>query len=461
MKTKLLPTNLSKRLKSLSKNKDIQRKLLITAMLIVVYRLMSNIPIPGIDPEAFKDAFGNNPFNNIFTIISGGRLDRPSVVAIGIAPYINASIILQLLTTIVPRLEDLSKQGETGRNKINQYTRLLTVPLAAIQSVMIYTILTNPSITGSAGVTNLIEPLKGIHLVAFVLTLTAGSLFLMWIGELITENGIGNGASVIISFGIISSIPSLILADITGLRADWDNFIAGNFNFLLSDNFLLFYGVILMVIAMIVVIVSINEASKRVPIMYARRVRDGGAAENHLPLKLNQAGVIPVIFSQALLTFPQIISSFILSVRDSGRLYDIAVDISQSPFTQINNYEYVITYFVLTIAFAYFYTYVIVKPEELAKNLQKSGAFVPGIRPGNDTIRYLTGVTTRLTLFGGLFLAIIAVLPITISIIEGSNNLNVLSGIGGTSLLIIVGVFMDAYRQTASLKSVVSYEKYA
>lgn len=463
MSITLLPATLRKRLKKLSQNRDIQRKLIITLGLIVVYRLMSNIPIPGVDPQAFQDAFGDTPFNNIFTIISGGRLDRPSVVAIGIAPYINASIILQLLTTVIPRLEDLSKQGEIGRNKINQYTRLLTVPLAAIQSVMIYTILTNPSITGGAGVSNIIEPLKGIDLVVFVLTLTAGSIFLMWLGELITENGIGNGASVIIALGIISTIPSLVLADISGLRSDWDNFLAGNFDFLFSDNFLLFYGVILMVIIMIAVIVFVSESAKKVPIMYARRVRDGGAAENYLPLRINQAGVIPVIFAQALLTFPQIISSFIITVSkdESGKLYDFAQDLAQSPFTRFNTYEYIVTYFVLTLAFAYFYTYVIVKPEELAKNLQKSGAFIPGIRPGNDTIRYLNSVTAKLTLFGGLFLAVVAVLPIVVSVIEGSNNLNVLSGIGGTSLLIVVGVFMDAYRQAASLKSVVSYEKYA
>lgn len=443
----------------ISPNKEIRRKLLITVALVFVYRLMAAIPIPGIDPQVFKDVFGDTPFNNIFTVISGGRLDQPSIVAIGIAPYINASIIMQLLTTVIPKLEELQKEGESGRNKINQFTRILTVPLAAIQAFMIYTILTNPSIAGS-GVSDIIEPLSGINLAAFVITLTAGAIFLMWIGELITEHGIGNGASLIIAFGIISSLPSLILSDITGLRADWDNFLAGNFDFLFSDNFTLFYIVMAMVVVMVVIIVFMNEATKNIPIMYARRVREAAGAENYLPIKLNQAGVMPVIFAQALITFPQILSSIIISITDEGKFYDFAVKISQSKITQFQSVEYVVSYALLTIIFAYFYTYVVIKPEEIAKNLQKSGAFIPGIRPGNSTIQYLNQVTLRLTFFGGIFLAVIAVTPTTISLIEGSNNLAVLSGIGGTSLLIIVGVFMDVYRQMNSLKSFVSYEKY-
>jgi preprotein translocase subunit SecY len=327
---------------------------------------------------------------------------------------------------------------------------------------MIYTILTNPTLTGGAAVGDLVQPLTGVDLVAFVLTLTAGSIFLMWLGELITENGIGNGASLIITFGIIAAVPRFLTTDLSNLASDWQNFLAGNFNFLFSNDFIAFYIIIAIIIAMTVVIVYFNEATRRIPIMYARRFRGSGGsdAENYLPIKLNPAGVIPVIFAQALVTFPQIISSFILSVRDSGRLYDFANELNQSAFLQFDTIEYILTFFVLTVGFTFFYTYVIVKPEELAKNLQKSGAFIPGIRPGNSTINYLNAVTARLTLWGSLFLATISVIPIAFSIFQGQESTSVLSIIGGTSLLITVSVFMNVYRKANSLKSVVSYEQY-
>ncbi|MFW5702481.1 MAG: preprotein translocase subunit SecY [Candidatus Dojkabacteria bacterium] len=442
-------------------SKSIARKLLVTVAVLVVYRFMATVPIPGVDAQAFQDTFGDTPFTNIYSLISGGRLDKPTIVAIGIAPYINASIIMQLLQTVVPKLEELRKEGESGRNKINQYTRLLTVPLALIQSIMIYTILTNPEITGGA-VGNVIQPLTGIELVTFVITLTTGSIILMWLGELITEHGLGNGASLIITFGILATLPSLITSDITGLNADFEQVRAGNLDFLTSNSFLLFYVILAIVVGMTFIIVYGNEAMKKIPILHARRYRGDASSgvENFLPIRLNPAGVIPVIFAQAMLTFPQIISSFILSIREAGRLYDFALDLQNSPIFLFNTWEYVVLFGLMTFGFTYFYTFVIVKPEEIAKNLQKSGAYIPGVRPGTATIDYLNQTTIRLTLFGGTFLAGISVVPIIVSIIEGSGTLTILSGIGGTSLLIIVSVFMDSYRKAQALSSFESYDEF-
>jgi len=422
---------------------------------------MSGVPLPGVNPAAFRQVFGDNPFNNVFTIISGGRLDQPSLVAIGVAPFINASIIIQLLTTVIPRLEDLNKQGEIGRRTLNQYTRLLTIPLSIVQSIMIYSILINPSFVGGvAGANNLLKPLHGGPLVALILTLAAGSILLMWIGELITENGIGNGASVIIAFGIISSLPRLILGEINGLNSDWQSVLSGNYRALFSNSFLLFYLVIFIIIVMIFLIIYVSEAVRKIAVMYAKRVRVGNSAESYLPIKLNQAGVMPVIFAQALLTFPQIISSFVLSIKSAGRLHDWATLVSNWEILKITSISHVIAFILLIIAFTYFYTYVVVKPEELAKNLQKSGAFIPGVRPGNGTVSYLNSVTLKLTMFGAVFLAIIAIIPSLLNIFEGSQRFTILSGIGGTSLLIVVGVFMDSYRKMQSLKSVQSYESF-
>lgn len=456
-------TTVSKFLERLRKffgAKEITNRILLTAFIIVVFRLLAAIPLPGVNIEAFRQVLSDSPFSNVFTLISGGRLDSPSLVAIGIAPYINASIVIQLLTTIVPRLEELSKQGEIGRRKINQYTRWLTLPLAVLQSIVIYSIFTNPSVSGSASISSVINNISGFELIVFITTLTTGSMLLMWLGELITEYGIGNGASVIIAFGIIASLPSLVLGQISGLSADWQNFLAGDLRSLLSTNFVLFYSVILIIIIMTIVIIYTSEAVRKLIVVYAKRYRGSAAASSYLPVKLNQAGVMPVIFAQALLTFPLIIASFILSVRDSGRLYDFAQQLQTSRLLQANSLEHIVLLVLLIVIFTYFYTYVVIKPAEIAKNLQKSGAFLPGVRPGNETIKHLGIVTARLTFFGGVFLAVIAVIPSVLVLFEPTQQLTILSGIGGTSLLIVVSVFMDSYRKMIALRSIQNYEIY-
>lgn len=437
----------------------ITRKIMFTLLMLVVFRLMANVPLPGVDPRTFRDAVGDSPFNNIFTVISGGNLDKPSLAALGVAPYINASIIMQLLSSVVPKLEELRKEGQSGRDRINQLTRLLTVPLAFIQSIMIYYILTNPQLTGGLA-SGVVGQLSEIELVAFIVSLTVGSIMLMWIGELITQYGLGNGASLIIAFGIIASIPSLVISEISGLATDWVAFLNGNLQSLTSQNFLLLYGVIVAVILMVLFTVFVNEALRKVEIRYARRFGSQSDVNNFLPLKLNQAGVMPVIFAQALITFPQIIGNFIVSVRDSGRLYDFAQSVANSNFFDFTSPEYLLVYSILIVGFSFFYTFVIVKPEELVENLQKSGAFIPGIRPGKTTLRYIIGIIIKLTIFGSAFLVIISITPNIVSLMSGTNQLTVLSGIGGTSILIIVGVFMDMYRKGRSLNSVENYDSF-
>ncbi len=456
--TKIIPQGLREKVASFWNNKEIRNKVLFTLFMVVIYRVLAGVPLPGIDPNAFKDALSGTPFNNIFTAISGGRLDQPSLAAIGVGPYINASIVIQLLSTVIPKLEELTKQGDTGRRKLDQYTRWLTVPLAVLQSVMIYSILTNPDLAGSGA--NVLDSLSGVNLLAFLFSLTAGSLVLMWIGELISEHGIGNGASIIIAVGIIANIPSLVIGEIQGLEADWNMVLQGNIQSLFSNNFILFYLVIFAMIAMVVAVVFVTEAVRKIPVKYAKRFRQGNVAKNFLPLKLNQAGVMPVIFAQALLTFPQIVSSFIISIRDAGRLYDFASSILNSPFAQATSPQYIISFVVLIVGFTFFYTFVVIKPEQIANNLQKSGAFIPGIRPGKSTIDFLNYTTLKLTLFGAAFLAIIAIVPSLLTMIENTQSLTIFSGIGGTSLLIVVGVFMDAYRKMQSLESVQNYEMF-
>jgi preprotein translocase subunit SecY len=437
---------------------DITTKIIFTLLMVVVFRAMASIPLPGINLNTFHEVLNGNALSNIFTVISGGNISRPSLVAIGVAPYINASIIIQLLTTVIPKLEDLSKEGQTGRDKINQITRLLALPLAFLQSVMIHVLLTseNQNFGGT------FAKLEGIQWVAFVLSLTAGSMLLMWLGEQITEKGVGNGASLIIAVGIIANIPGIVLSQISGLASNWSSFLGGNVQALASTEFRLFYVVILIVILMVVFITFVNEAMKKVPIRHARRYRADNLVENYLPLKLNQSGVMPVIFAQAMLTFPLIISTFIVNWRHSGRIYDFATSIVNANFFKNRNWEYELALVLLIIVFAYFYTYVVVKPDELAKNLQRSGAFVPGVRPGTETIKYINDITLKLTLFGALFLGIITTIPYIFNFFNsGSNNgLTILSGLGGTSLLIVVSVFMDVFRKLESLKSDQNYELY-
>ncbi|MCA9382106.1 preprotein translocase subunit SecY [Candidatus Dojkabacteria bacterium] len=417
---------------------DVRKRLLFTLGIIVIFRLLASIPIPGVSPTTLQEAQsqGGSAFFALFTLLTGGQVDNVSLVAIGLAPYITASIILQLLGTVIPKLEDLTKEGERGRQIINQWTRYITFPLALLQSIVIYTILKNPPI-------QIVPDLNGIYLVAFLLSLTAGTVLLMWLGELITESGVGNGASLIITLGILASLPGLLSQDIKSVPID--------------TIVLVLIGLMLMIL----IIVYVTEAVRKIPIQYARRVRGNkisGMQDSYLPLKITTAGVMPVIFAASLLTFPQIIAQFLLNiVNPATRIYPILESISTLSTQHRTLYESI--YFVLIIAFTIFYTFVAFKPKDAADNLKKSGGFIPGIRPGKATQDHLTSVLMRLTIVGALFLAGVAIVP---SFIRDSNlQLAVISGIGGTSILIVVSVMLDIYRQVQAMLVTRSYDIYS
>ncbi len=410
---------------------DIRRRILYVLGLLIVFRLLASVPVPGIDAAQLKSFVGNNPLFGLLDLFSGGGLASFSVVALGMNPYINASIIMQLMTGVVPSLQALSREGEYGRNKINQYTRYLTVPLAMLQSYGFLALLNyNQVLTGGFN-------LASFETLTQIATLTAGSIALMWIGELITERGIGNGISFIIFAGIVSRAPGAI---------------AG---FAANPNIAAFVAFGIVAIAAVGVIIYIQEGQRRIPIQYASRVRgrrmySGG--QTFLPLRVNQAGVIPIIFAVSILLFPQQLASYFTNseipvVQNVAR--GIVTIFSQgSPL-------YIVLYFLLTMGFTYFYTAFTFKPDETAEQLRKNGGFIPGIRPGRPTQDYLARVVTRITFAGALFLAIVAVSPSIIALIF--TDLSTL-GLGGTSLLIVVSVVVETMKQIEAQLMMRNYE---
>lgn len=419
------------------KTPDIRRRVLFTLLMLLVFRLLAAIPLPGINGDAFREFFGNNPFGNIFTLVTGGRLDNPSIVAIGLASYINASVMLQLLQTVIPKLEELSKEGERGRQLINQYTRYLTVPLTILQALVIYTILEKqfPNLVGEPSV---------VEIATMVASLTGGTILLMWISELISEEGVGNGTSFIIFAGIIASLPGLISRDLD----------------LIAYDQVLLASLIIGALIMIAGIVFVTEAVRKIPIQYARRVRGRmmyGGQSSYLPLKINQAGVMPVIFAASLLTFPQILTQFFISASNPSSIFYKISEKLNLLYSGEYLWVYNLLYFVFIVAFSFFYTFVVLNPNEQAENLQKSGGFIPGIRPGKSTAKHITDILIRLTVIGSLFLATVALIP---SVARRGTELAVLSGIGGTSILIVVGVILDTVRQLKSMVVTRSYEAY-
>jgi preprotein translocase subunit SecY len=414
-------------------NKDIRNKLYFTILIFFVFRLFSFLPIPGVNLLKLKELFSSSQFLSLLDIFSGGTLINFSVMALGLNPYINASIIIQLLTLVLPKLEALSKEGEQGRSKINQYTRFLTLPIALIQTVVIYTLLRGQ---------NIIAQLDLIPFIAFIATMVAGTYVLIWFGELLTEFGLGNGISLIIFAGIVGRLPVIIgqAFSVTNEEA--------------ITQYLVF-GFVTLLIIMVVTIM--NEAVRKVPIFYAKRQRAGGlsqTSQNFLPLKLNQAGVVPIIFAVAFVLFPQMIAR-IFTTNPNEAVRNISNSIVNFFVPGTASYE--LSFFILVFAFTFFYTIVVFNPTKISDDLQKNGGFVPGIRPGAETKSYLTQLVYRLTLCGGLFLGLIAVLPSIISSIIGvGNNL----AIGGTSILIAVSVVLETYKKVESHGTSVDYSKF-
>lgn len=407
------------KLKLIATDRSLRKKILFILFALVLFRLGANIPVPGVDPSTIGAFFQNNQFFGLFNIFSGGGLSNLSIFMLGVAPYITATIIMQLLTMIFPKLKEMyHEEGELGRKKFTQYSRLLTVPLAALQGFGLLALLANQGILGE---------LSGFERIINIIVITAGSVLLMWIGELISEFGIGNGVSLIIFAGIVASIPS-VLAQLI-------------FNFQVSQ-IPLYLGFLLAAIVIISGVIIITEAERPIPITYAKRVRGMrvyGGLSTYLPLRVNQAGVIPIIFALSILLFPQILIRF-LGSTDSAFL----VRVSNFLTSLIDNlWIYGSLYFILVFVFTYFYTAVTFDPDAISTNLQKSGAFIPGVRPGVPTSLYISKILGRITLVGASFLGLIAVLPFIMQAITKNPAL----AIGGTGLLIVVSVVLDLIKK--------------
>ncbi|MCR4443128.1 MAG: preprotein translocase subunit SecY [Peptococcaceae bacterium] len=391
---------------------DLRRKIIFTLAMLLVFRLGAHVPIPGIDTQVITDLISKGQLLGFFDIISGGAFKKFSIFAMSITPYINASIIMQLLTVVIPYFERLAKEGEEGRKKMTEYIRYGTVILGFIQALGI-----------SIGLRSAIINPGWTSTLIIALSLTAGTAFLMWLGELITEKGIGNGISLIIFAGIVSRVPA-------GIVAVYEYLVAGTTNIFVI---LLFAVVALAVIAGIV---AIQEGQRRIPVQYAKRVvgrKIYGGQSTHIPLRVNQAGVIPIIFAISIMMFPGTIASWFPTNK-------FAIWVSN--FFNFRTVWYNILYALLIIFFTYFYTAITFNPNDVADNLKKYGGFIPGLRPGRPTAEYITKVMNRVTLAGALFLAAIAVLP---SATMSATNLPLY--FGGTSLLIVVGVALDTMKQ--------------
>lgn len=413
------------------KIKDLRKKILFTAFIFLVFRIFAQVPVPGVDIGKLKDIFAQSQLLSLLDIFSGGTLANFSVLSLGLNPYINASIIMQLLQMVFPKLEELAKEGESGREKINQYTRYLTVPLATVQAFGIYILLQNSKILQS------VTPLT---LLSLVFSITAGTIFLMWLGELISEKGIGNGISMIIFAGIVGRLPISLFQQ------------ASLFDPSQFKNLIIF---IVMALLVVVSIVIVTEARRPIQVHYSRRGQGGsaGSTSSFIPLRLNQAGVIPIIFAVSLILLPSTFARFF--ERSPNALIANFSQSLQKAFDP-GSVVYNVSYFVLVIAFTYFYTTVAFNTKQLSEMLMKQGSFLPGIRPGSPTKKYLDYVSLRITLFGALFLGLIAILPSVGQSLTGIQSLL----IGGTGLLIVVSVVLETTKQVESQLVMSDYDSF-
>lgn len=405
-------------LKNSIQSPEVRRKLLFTAFVFLVFRIFAHIPVVGVDLQQLQALFGQNQFLGLLNLFSGGTLANFSIMALGLGPYINASIIIQVLTMVFPKLEELQKEGDQGRKKINQYTRFLTVPLAVLQSIGIYALLRSQGFISNLG---------PIDLITFILTLVAGTMFLVWLGELITERGVGNGISILIFAGIMAGLPTVV----------------GQVATTTSTEDLIQLGIFLALgLAVIVSIILVNEATRQITVHYAKRMRGNkmyGGQSTHLPLRLNQAGVIPIIFAVSLVLLPSLVANYLMTARNVT-LANIGQFIIA--WFDPNGLAYNVVYFLLVVGFTFFYTAIVFNPKKISEEIQKQGGFIPGIRPGSQTSAYLNYILTRLTLVGAVFLGLIAVLPSIVRAITGIEALL----LGGTSILIVVSVVLETYK---------------
>jgi preprotein translocase subunit SecY len=405
--------------------RDLRRKMLITFLILVIYRLAAHIPVPNIKAELLADVFATNPLLSLLDMMSGGAMSSFSVMAMGVSPYITATIVMQLLQPIIPALEELANEGEAGRNKINQYTYFLTVPLCALQAfslgsqMKVQGVVTNFGLSGA----NFLPTLTT------VITMTAGTMFAIWLGELITEQGIGQGLSIIILGGIVARVPQRVGAMMT-------TDVRGLIVFLITTA------------VTVLVIVTVQEGQRRIPVQYGKRVlamrgnrlRIAGGQSTHVPLRVNSAGMIPLIFAQSIMLFPGLIASFF---TNSGVSWVKSMATSIYNLFNTQGSIYWVMYFFLVVGATYFYTDVVFQQQNLAENLKKQGGFIPGIRPGKRTEDYLNGVLRRITLVGAVFLGLVAILPWLVKDVTETSTMLITS----SGLLIVVGVVLDTMRQ--------------
>lgn len=414
---------------------DLRRKFFIVICLVIASRLISSIPIPGVDRSQLVNWVNSNQAFSLLNIFTGGGLLNFSLALMGVGPYITSSIIFQLLVYVIPSLEALNKEGEFGRRKLNQYMRIGAIPLAFIQGFGTLTYLKN---------TGLINQWTPWHLAFMLILAVGGSMLLMWLGELISEQGIGNGISILITAGIVASFPNQIKNTIdrySGVTS--------------SQDILQLIGFAVLGLIALAFIIFMNEGKRELPVSYARRVRGSkmyGGVDTSLPIKVNAAGVVPIIFAVSMVMFPNIIGEFLAKAQSAQvkHIGEVIVDFFK------NQTYYSIIYFVFVLAFTFFYTFIIFQPKQMAENLQKQGGFIPGIRPGVDTELYLYSVISKLTFVGAIFLGLIAILP---NIAQQVTKVQTLS-LGGTSLLIVVSVVLEILRQVRAQIITRTYDHY-
>jgi len=422
-----------KKLRAVFANEELKKKLLFTATIFLIFRLFAHIPVPGVNVFQLQQLFAGNQFLSLLNVFAGGTLSRFSIVAVGINPYITASIIIQLATMIFPKLKEMQKEeGEAGRAKINQYTRLLSVPFAVFQAVSIITLLRSQ---------NLLLTASPLTLVAMVLTMVAGAMIMLWLGELVSEYGIGNGISMVLFAGIVSQVPVTVSQTLAVVSSQQ------------VLTLISFAGVFLGLIALIV---YIDQAVRKINIQYAKRTRAGktyGGQTTHLPIKVNVAGVMPIIFAVSIMMAPSFIGKMLTATTNPSFIYwGQRLNI----WFQQTSPIYLLTYFLLVFSFTFFSALIFFNAQDIADELKKSGAFVPGIRPGGPTKKFLEYVVVRITLVGALFLGVLAILPSLAQIFTGVQSL----AIGGTSVLIVVSVILETAKQAESMLVGQNYDKY-
>jgi preprotein translocase subunit SecY len=419
-----------RKLKIIALDANLRTRILFLLGAFLVFRLLAAIPIPGVDQAALQQLFSGNQFLGLLNIFSGGGLSGLSIVMLGVGPYITASIIMQLLTIMSPKMKEMyHEEGEAGKKRFAQYSRLLSVPLAVIQGIGFLVLLSSQGI---------LPDLSSFQMVVNLIAITAGSVLLMWIGELASEFGIGNGMSLIIFAGIVAGLPNAIQQIIFTYS---------------PDQILTYVAFVVTAILVIFGIVFMTEAERAVPVTYAKQVHANntvtGGSKTFIPLKLNQAGVIPIIFALSILLLPQMITNF-LSVIDNPTIQTIVRGVAAFSANQL---AYGISYFLLVFFFTYFYTAVTFDPDAMSKNLQRSGAFILGVRPGESTAKHIGNIVSRITFIGALFLGLIAVIPLIIQAISGITSLT----IGGTALLIAVSVIIDLIKKVDAQLSLKEY----